>query len=1154
MPKIHFSLLLLLASIPAAGQTVTGSVNGVFVDPSGAAVPGVSCTLTARGTGAALRTQSGTDGSFVFNSVPAGAYELKAEANGFQTLEMRNLVVTISEIRALGNLKLNVGAVTEKVNVTAEAAAVQLSSAEKSGVLTAAQIDQIAVKGRDFMGLLATIPGVVDTRSDSRDASSLGSTYGVHINGGAQGSKSITVDGHSILDIGNNTELQFQPNMDSIAEVKVLTSAYQASFGRNSAGVISIVSKSGSQSFHGTGYLFHRHEGLNANEFFRNRTGTPKAPYRYKIGGFSVGGPVYIPGIFNTNKDKLFFFVSQELVRRREDYGTRFVNTPTELERQGDFTQSFDVNGRLFAIKDPLTGSPFAGNRIPANRIDPAGQAILKFFPLPNYTDPVASLRYQRNYRSTYSGGHPRNDTNVRIDANFWPTLRVYYRVIRDTEEQTTPYGIWQAASTNFDLDPLTFSHPSTSHLVSATKIFSPTLIGEFSFNTNRTEYIFDRPIDRSRMGNPPRLFTADPRVANYIPDIAFGGQPVNPIAVGLGNAPFYNQIRPYVFTGGVTKVWNSHNVQAGLYLERGEQYMGALFDAPAGGTQNRGIFNFSRNVNNPLDTDHAFANALIGTYNSYVESTARPDATYRFWIAEWYLQDTWKVNRRLTLDLGLRFHHHPPTEDLNRHLVDFNLGLYDPKKAPAMYRPARNPGGQRVAVNPLTGAFVPETFIGRFVPGSGDPANGTAIGGVNGYPAGLFTWSWLALGPRVGFAYDVFGNGNTAIRGGFGSFVDRPSGNLMYGSGPPVVYVPTQFYGQLSALSSGGGVLSPSTIPSRGSSKMKHPTTMSFSFGIQHRLRNTVLEASYVGSLTRHQVVNKDINPIPLFARFDPANADPSSPNVPLQDNFLRPIQGWGSVMTKETLATTNYHALQITANRRFTQGLQFGVAYSFSKLLGVGPMQGGDAVDDTINPYFDIRRFDYGILPWDRTHVLSFNYMYELPRLGTKLGVKPARWVLDNWELSGFTTFSSGSPFTPGFSTTDGQDITGSSEGARISVTGNPYLPKGERTFDRNFRTEVFARTPRGSFGNAGIGLLRGPGINNWDLSIGKRVPLFSEQRFIRFRAEFFNAWNHTQFSGLYTGARFDTTGKQVDPNFGAYSGARRPRIIQLSLRVVF
>jgi hypothetical protein len=251
---------------------------------------------------------------------------------------------------------------------------------------------------------------------------------------------------------------------------------------------------------------------------------------------------------------------------------------------------------------------------------------------------------------------------------------------------------------------------------------------------------------------------------------------------------------------------------------------------------------------------------------------------------------------------------------------------------------------------------------------------------------------------------------------------------------------------------------------------------------------------------------------------------------------------------MTQWT-GNSNYNALQVSANRRFTRGLQFGLAYTFSRALGVASGDG-----DSLSPYFSSRSRNYGPLSLDRTNVLVINYMYDLPKLGARLGVKPVGWVLDNWQISGITSLISGSAFTPGFSTVDGEDITGSAEGARITVIGDPRLDKGERTYYRNFNTDVFRRTPSRNFGNAGLGILRGPGTNNWDISISKRVPLFSEARFIQFRTEMFNAWNHTQFSGLYTTARFDATGKQVDPNFGAYSSARVPRIIQLSLKVIF
>jgi hypothetical protein len=267
------------------------------------------------------------------------------------------------------------------------------------------------------------------------------------------------------------------------------------------------------------------------------------------------------------------------------------------------------------------------------------------------------------------------------------------------------------------------------------------------------------------------------------------------------------------------------------------------------------------------------------------------------------------------------------------------------------------------------------------------------------------------------------------------------------------------------------------------------------------------------------------------------------------LPDNFLRPYQGYGNLLVYEHTGNSNYNSLQVTANRRFTRGLQFGVAYTFSRLLGFASADG-----DTLSPYFSPRQRNYGPLTFDRTHTLVFNYMYELPRIGKKTGWKPASWVLDNWQLSGITSFITGAPFTPGFSTTDGQDITGSSEGPRINVIGAAALDKSQRTFFRNFNVDAFARPGLRDFGNAGVGILRGPGINNWDVNLGKRIPLWSESRFLQFRTELFNAWNHTQFSGLFTTARFDATGKQTDTNFGAYSAARSPRIIQLSLKVVF
>jgi hypothetical protein len=1143
----RFCLLFLLCSAFLLGQGTSSSVNGTLVDTSGAAIPGAICTLTNQSTGAVLRAPSGADGRFVFPIVPSGTYTLDINQAGFKVLHMQDLVVTSSEVRSLGNVVMQIGEVRESVNVTAEAAAIQLSSAEKSGVVTGVQVNDLALKGRDFFALMQTIPGVVDT-NQAREATTTASNAGIYINGARENQKNFTVDGVTAHDTHSNGSMPFMPNMDAISEIRVLTSNYQAEYGRNSGGAISAITKSGTRSFHGSAYNFYRHESLNANSFFNNRTNTPKSPYRYRISGYSIGGPIFIPGKFNTEKEKFFFFWSQEFTGVKRDYGTRFVNMPTELERAGDFSRSFDVNGALIQIRDPLTGQPFPNNVIPANRFNQLGSAMLNFFPLPNYTDPNPGDVNRWNYRSQYSGGTPRRNDILRIDGNLSPTFRLYYRFGKDRDNLLHPWSSWQTGNINFFITPIEQLRYGLGHVVHATKTFSPTTVNETIFGYTKVNRDFDlldpSLVGRDKMGNPPQWYADPDRYSDHGPNLGFGGTPVNTVSYHL-QAALPNRYRNPVYsvTNNFSKVFGVHSFKAGFFIER--TYVELPYQALI-----RGSFNFGRDTNNPYDAGHGFANALLGYFQSYQEGQMRIDTKQHYWIAEWYAQDNWKVNRRLTLDFGMRFYHMPPIKELNNMAATFDPALYDQANAPALYRPARDARNVRVAQNPLTGEFAVTPLIGQYVPGSGDPANGMAIGGVNGYPRGLYSRPAVTLGPRFGFAYDVFGDGKTAMRGGWGLFYDVGQSNPFSSTigNPPISYSPTQYYGNLDTYAQSSGAIGPSTVYALVG-EHKTPSVMNYSLGIQRQIFNTVLDVSYVGSLSRHLFVRRNINPIAMYARFDPRNFDPTQSGRPLPDNFFRPYPGYGDIFMQEHTATANYNSLQVSANRRFTHGLQFGLAYTWAKALGVA-----DSDTSSISPYFPTRQRNYGPLAFDRTHTLVINYMYDLPRVGTRLGWRPAGWVLDNWQISGITSFISGSPFTPGFSTTDGADTTGSSEGARITLVGDPFIPKSERTFERNFRQEAFVRTPQRDFGNAGVGILRGPGINNWDVTIGKRVPLASEDRYVQFRTELFNAWNHTQFSGLYTNARFDTTGRQVDQNFGAYSSARTPRTIQLSLKVVF
>jgi hypothetical protein len=952
----------------------------------------------------------------------------------------------------------------------------------------------------------------------------------------------------NVIDTGNNTGMHYEPNMDAVAEVKVLTSNYQAEYGRQGGGAITMVTKGGSQDFHGSAYDYYRHESLNANDFFANRTGTSKPPYRYRVTGYSIGGPLYIPKTFNQAKEKVFFFFSEEFGGIKLDRGYRTTNMPTALERAGNFTQSLDTAGNLIVIKDPVTGLAFPGNVIPTNRINAKGQAVLNQYPLPNFVDPDPKGRLLANYKDSAQSPYPKRQEIWRTDINLTSKMRFYYRGVNNFDEQANYYGNWPSGSANFKLVQTKYGLPAWGHVGALTWTISPTFVSETSFGIDQNGIdlaILDTaPVQRAKWGDLPKWYSiaamdgvVDPSLA---PNIVFGGQPTNAPGMLGSNLPWKNISRNWPFIQNVTKILGSHQIKFGAYIE----FLRKSDPTPANYT---GTYNFARNTLNPNDTNDAYSNTLLGVINQYSEASARPITMSHMWSDEFYIQDNWRITRRLTLDYGLRFYHWGPAWDEGMRQATFAPGLWDPKQAPALYVPALNAAGKRVAKDPISGTLLStDVLVGKFVPGSGNFLNGIGIGGKTpGIPRGIEKYPALAPTPRFGFAWDVFGNGNTAVRGGFGVGHSRVSTGVQLDMGavPPAVYTPVSYYGNIDTLASDAGALGPFTFRSM-LGEVKLSTQMSFSLGIQQRVKSIAFEVSYVGTQSRHLYATTSMNPIPLFSHFDPANQDPTRPGSVMLDDFLRPYKGVGNVTLSMPQMSTNYNSLQVSASRRLGSGLQFGLAYTFSKALGA----------TVTNPYFDTHYWSYGPLSLDRAQNFVFNYIYDVPKLGKKYNSKALGIVADNWQLSGITSMISGSPYTPGFSTTDGADITGSAVGARIVVTGDPNLSKSDKTFYRVFDTSVWGRPAKGTFGNAAGGLLRGPGINNWDLAISKRFPLGKESRNLTFRSELFNAFNHTQFSGVNSTASFNPAGVQTNALFGSYSGSRSPRIVQFSLRFAF
>ena len=1117
MQKIYLiAVLLVIASITAFAQTAT--ILGTVTDPSGAAVPGASVKLTNTATKVARELATNTSGSYIAPELQIGPYSLKVELKGFKTSERTGIVLNSNDTVRI-DLVLQVGEVTENVTVTAGAVQVQADTSEVSDTISARQVAQLAINGRHLAALAILTPGASADLPDFNPPIGVGGATGISFNGQRPEHNVWMIDGGENYDRGCGGCVTMMPSVDAIAEFKTFTSNSGADFGVGSAGTINMVIKSGAHDFHGTAYEFFRNDAMDANNYFANLAGAQKPELRYNIYGFNIGGPLFIPKVFNKDRNKTFFFVNQEW--RKFVQGTQvFATAIPQDQRGGDFStfgkpvlvpQTGDATQQArFGSLGLTPGQPFPNNVIPASLID--SNASLFFgsgaMPLPNAPG------------NNFSGsrGVPINvpETILRFDHYITNKLSLMAHYVHDGTDQQLATTLWSGST--YPTLGTDFKNPSWSAVVKLTHTISPTLLNEMAYNFNGNQ-IFLSPVGVFKKPAGWSIKELFPTNADQrMPTINLAGS--YGVTYDGASWPWYNAARDHQVRDDVSWTKGKHNLKFGGQFMRYAKNQDIF-----GNTQ--GNYSFDGTF-----SGNAVADFLLGYAKSYSELAIQDRGHWRTTTASFYLTDSWRASNRLTLNLGVRYEIIPHAYDVQNRMSNFYPNLYDPTKTPTF-----NPDG---SLNTSSPGF--QTVPGVALSDVPFYLNGVVIAGASGTPRGMVRNTYGSIGPRIGFAYDLTGKGRTILRSGFGMFYERIQGNDVYNTGPnpPFSFSPSVSNVYLSdpsiSVNSGQAASLPSfpaSFTALSYSDYKLPTSMQWNFGIQQQLsQRSILTLEYVGNGTYHQRDNRDINAVSL------SNANRLAVIAGTVDpNTLRPYLGFSGITLGETATGASYNSLQVNYRMENQHGLTLQASYTWSHAMEYAG--GGDF--NTISDPFN-RAFDRGPSGLDRRHILSLNYIYDLPIFRDSKGL--AGSFLGGWEFAGITAWQTGLPFTP----TLNYDNLGIGAGtARPDLMSSLSYPKKVGEW---FDPSVFATPAKLSFGSSGAGIIRGPGRFNSNLSLFKsfRMPFPGnpEGARLQFRLETFNTFNHTELHAINTS--FGAS------NFGQVTSTYDPRVLQLGLKFLF
>ncbi|WP_446742678.1 carboxypeptidase regulatory-like domain-containing protein [Silvibacterium acidisoli] len=1124
-------VVIAILALPARAQD-NATITGTVLDTSGAVVTNASIVLSNVSTGQTRETVSNSVGIYVFANVGVGRYNLTTVAPGFEKFTATGITVNVGQALK-EDVNLQVGGAGQTVTVQANALQVQSETSELSTLISGEQVAQLATNGRNVTALAALGMGVSNNLPSFSGVNALTSANGISFNGTRTSHNIYMLDGGELNDRGCGGCFSSLPSIDALSEFQTLDSNYGPDYGIGSGGTILMVIKSGTRKFHGGAWYFNRNEDYDANNYFTNLAGQSRPEFRLNEPGFNFGGPVFIPHVYNTSRNRTFFFVNEEWRRLIQGSTPSTVNTimadnfPVAGQSLAYNVPSGGTTPVVPATSDPArlalytldgltAGSPFPNNVIPANLIDQ--NAVLEVnagtFPKPNLgtSQYISSIPQPTNVREDV----------VRIDHAITSKVQLMGHFLHDGVTTSFFPPLWQGAT--YPTVGTAMSNPSYSSVIKVTETISPNMLNETGF------YYSGNKITLTPVNGPggsfvqPSGWTATsffPAANNdmlRMPQINLNGSPLN-VQWSSSYFPWKNGYEGFEPRDDFSWTKGVHQMKMGFSWLH--DYKNQQLQA---NTQGTATFNSS------TFSGDSYINFLMGDAASFQQLQYLAG---KHWVNNnygFYFNDNWHVIPRLTLNIGFRFDGMPHAFERYDQFANFVPADYDTTLGYPL-----NPDGT------LNASYLTNVNGGSFY------LNGIREAGVNGFARGAVENKYYTWQPRVGFAYDLLGNGRTVWRGGFGIFYERVQGNDVYNAAlnPPFAYQPqaTNVYFSDPNTSALTGQTTSATFPSTLNNiqySFRPPGTAMFSMGVQQQVAPAVIAVlQYAGSIGWDQDDDRSINTLPLG---NVANRQGVA-NGTLNANLYRIYPGFSTITQEENQSNFSYHSLQAGLRIENKHGVTLQLAYTYSHEID----EVSNDLSGLSNPFSTA--YDRGSGLFDRRHIFNANYIYSLPFFTTK-GNLLTRTALGGWQVSGVTVVESGSPQPLTYTGSDTLGLGGGTTNRPDLVAGVSYPKKRLEWFSTSSFANPLAPWNGGrnqGFGSAGKDAVVLPGLFNTNLSLFKTFPLApNEGALLELRFESFNTFNHTEFNAI--------DANTADSNFGQVTGSYDARTLQLGVKIKF